>query len=211
MPLGFDLLQLEVFRHALTGPFSAQFRPYATRDGHHARVDLRMRRRVTLQFIRHAQLQSAPLTRHFAQIIALLPALQTVRGSVPFILFFERGGLLDRQQRAVFSRRRPVEPECDHPTARVGATRRYSFPDRDLWPCAMLAGWPRAAPPSTKQGPTVVHRYRARNPSFNPQRPSMFKRCSAYYRRPNVHDLRTSARPVISYSRYGPWSPGDCA
>jgi len=43
-------------------------------------------------------LQSAPLTRHFAQIIALLPALQTVRGSVSLALFLERGGVLDGVQ-----------------------------------------------------------------------------------------------------------------
>ena len=96
MALGFDLLQLEVFRHALAGPVSAQFRPHATRDGHHLGVDLRMRRCVTFQFIRHAQLQSAPLTRHFAYIVALLPTLQAVRGSVAFGLDFERCRLRDR-------------------------------------------------------------------------------------------------------------------
>jgi hypothetical protein len=57
-----------------------------------------MRRRITLELVGHAQLQFAPFTRDFAQVVALLPALQTVRRRVAFALFLQCGGVLDRQQ-----------------------------------------------------------------------------------------------------------------
>ena len=72
-------------------------------------------------------------------------------------------------QRVVSSRRRPVGPECDHRAEPAGATPRWSSLDRDLWLCAMLAEWPRAAPPGARQEPTVVQRYRAPSSSFNTQ------------------------------------------
>src|SRR5665213_67361 len=90
---GFDLLQVEILRRAFAGTFGADLDPRTPGGGHHAFVELGVRRRVAFQLVGHAQLQPAPLPAHFAQVVALLPALQAVRGRVVLVRFLERAQL----------------------------------------------------------------------------------------------------------------------
>jgi len=55
-----------------------------------------MGRSVVFQFVHQAQVQVAPFTGHFSQVVALLPALQAVAGSFLLALLFRRGTLLAR-------------------------------------------------------------------------------------------------------------------
>jgi hypothetical protein len=85
MSRGLDLLQLKIFGGALAHAFAAHFRPDTPRQRHHTWVLVWMIGPVCFQFVYYYQLQPTPLARDFAQIVSLLPALQSVRGSVALV------------------------------------------------------------------------------------------------------------------------------
>src|SRR6266481_3556873 len=80
MPRGLLLLKLEVLADALFNSGAAQRGPYAASRRDHGMRDLRVRGGIPVQFGHHAFVELAELAGDLTQVIALLPALQSVGG-----------------------------------------------------------------------------------------------------------------------------------
>ena len=81
---GLDLLHFEILIRTVAHTFAANARQRPVGGRQYGRLEIRMRARIVVQFIGQTQLKVGPLARHFLQVVALLPAMQAMRGSVFF-------------------------------------------------------------------------------------------------------------------------------
>src|SRR4029077_1583244 len=72
---------------ALADPLGAQPHERTARDRHDRRPEARVRERVVLELVQHAELQVAPFAYGLALSIALLPAMHTVLGGAAPLIF----------------------------------------------------------------------------------------------------------------------------